>query len=102
MTKKDYEEALKIKKEIVELKMVEDAGMQVNKKRLKMLERQLAGIKKQFNVASRNMEQEVATILYLHYLQGWPYRMIQKFQYGCRYTESHPRKIANRFLEANN
>lgn len=102
MTKQDFENALRIKKEIVELKTVEDAGFQIDKQHLKLLERQLIGLKKQFDVAARNMENEVATILYLHYLKAWPYRMIQKYQYGCRYTESHPRKIANRFLEANN
>lgn len=102
MTKQDFENALKIKKEILELKAVEDAGFQINNQYLKSLERQLTGLKKQFDVAARNMEHEVAMVLYLHYLQAWPYRMIQKYQYGCRYTESHPRKIANRFLEANN
>lgn len=96
MTKRDYEEALKIKKEIVELKMVEDAGMQVDKKRLKSLERQLAGIKKQFNVVARNMDYDVANILELHYLCAWPFRMIQKYLYGCNFCESHPRKILER------
>lgn len=101
MTKKDYEEALKIKKEIMELKLVEDSGIQIDKKRLKSLERQLAGIKKQFNVASKNMEQEVSTILDMHYLQGWPFRMIQKYLYGCNFCESHPRKIVERYFASN-
>ena len=102
MTKKDYEEALKIKKQIMELKMVEDAGMRVDKKRLKSLERQLAGFKKQFNVASRNMEREVSTILEMHYLQGWSFRMIQKYLYACNFCESHPRKIVERYFTSSN
>ena len=102
MTKTDYEEALKIKKEIMELKMVEDAGMQIDKKRLKSLERQLASFKKQFNVASWNMGHEVSTILEMHYLQGWPFRMIQKYHYGCNFCESHPRKILERFFASGN
>lgn len=102
MTKADYEEALKIKKQIMELKMVEDAGMQIDKKRLKSLERQLASFKKQFNVVARNMDYEVANILQLHYLQGWAFRMIQKYVYGCNFCESHPRKILERFFASGN
>lgn len=102
MTKADYEEALKIKKQIMELEMVEDAGMQVDKKRLKSLERQLAGFKKRFIVVARDMDCEVANILQLHYLQGWPFRMIQKYIYGCNFCESHPRKILERFFTNGN
>ena len=36
MTKQDFENALRIKKEIVELKTVEDAGFQIDKQHLKL------------------------------------------------------------------
>lgn len=96
MTKQDYEKALTVKREIMELKMVEDSGIQIDKKHLKSLERQLAGFKKQFIVVARNMDCEVANILELHYLCAWPFRMIQKYIYGCNFCESHPRKILER------
>ena len=101
MKKQDYEEALKIKKEIMELKLVEDAGIQIDKKHLKSLERQLAGFKKQFDVVARNIDYEVANILRLHYLQGFSYRLLQKHIYGCNFCESHPRKIVERYFTSN-
>lgn len=101
MTKQEFEETLKIKQQISELKMAEEAGISIDKKCLKSMEKQWAGAKKRFDGVARSMEYEVANILELHYLQGWPYRMIQKYIYGCNFCESHPRKIVERYFASN-
>lgn len=101
MTRQEFEEALRIKQQILELKMVEEAGISIDKKRLKAMEKQLAGVKKRFNGMAKGLDYEVANILELHYICGLPYRMVQKYKYGCNFCESHPRKIVERYFASN-
>ena len=101
MTRQEFEDALRIKQQILELKMVEEAGISIDKKRLKAMEKQLAGVKKRFNGMAKGLDCELANILELHYICGLPYRMVQKYKYGCNFCESHPRKIVERYFAGN-
>lgn len=98
MQRKDFEKVCQLKKRIMELERVSEAGIPISGKELRGIKEEYAKLKNQFDIFADSLPCEIYMLLELRYIYAWPFYMIRKHLCWVKGWNINPREMIDEYF----